>query len=466
MKHTVVILTLLLMASLAVGKPQEETIMEADGVIVIEDTINIEQIHGHLQTWTRETVTAGDKLTRLLAGRAMRDADKLIAAIKEQTRATWTGNKPVYNQHERFKRNILGDLIHHVTGLATDDELKKQIKIDEEIRDRITTTLTRQVAFEKTLANVYGNLSREEEDLHRRVGELEIQRKQDKVHMLKILALSQVAKDDLQVLEDAMHALIHGQVNTRLSLKLAYKIGIHQPVVFKLVNYTTTDKGLNLCLQADLYRETPVEIFNMGPYQLYTTNRKQYLVHNTFHTDLHLTREEVTFTNNTCEECALLVHLGYRSYRTVQAGSLVCSNEGKQLKNGALLKLAADSICWNSKIHIGSTTENNKVFRVDLTKDSGLDALLFQKLANTSKPQTGKMTGRDHLQASLQLQHDLAEAQQGVENFIQETKTNMETDYQQDYVTWGVLALVTITVIGICGCILVNIVRNRGQNST
>jgi hypothetical protein len=42
-----------------------------------------------------------------------------------------------------------------------------QVKLDEEIRDRVAATLTRQMAFENSVADVIGNITQEEEVLGR-----------------------------------------------------------------------------------------------------------------------------------------------------------------------------------------------------------------------------------------------------------------------------------------------------------
>jgi hypothetical protein len=60
----------------------------------------------------------------------------------------------------RFKRNILGDVLHALTGVATKEELAKQRQLDEEIRNKVTSTLTRQMSYEKTVTDIIGNITK------------------------------------------------------------------------------------------------------------------------------------------------------------------------------------------------------------------------------------------------------------------------------------------------------------------
>ncbi len=76
------------------------------------------------------------------------------------------------NQLQRYKRNILGDVLHTLTGVATDDELAKQRQLDEDIRNKVTSTLTCQMSYEKTITDIIVNITNEEEVLGSHLNEL------------------------------------------------------------------------------------------------------------------------------------------------------------------------------------------------------------------------------------------------------------------------------------------------------
>ncbi len=103
------------------------------------------QKHAHL--WAQELLTEKDKLNSLTAAQKIRELSLLTLTLQSLTnytatatpaftddiqkrRETW-GNtvqedKSYDNYLRRNKRNILGDIVHVITGLATDDMLQQQ----------------------------------------------------------------------------------------------------------------------------------------------------------------------------------------------------------------------------------------------------------------------------------------------------------------------------------------------------
>ena len=65
--------------------------------------------------------------------------------------------------HRRVKRNFLGDLLHTLTGVATDDQLQAQLRLDEEIREKVLSVLTHQTQYEEEVGKIISGLSKEEE---------------------------------------------------------------------------------------------------------------------------------------------------------------------------------------------------------------------------------------------------------------------------------------------------------------
>jgi hypothetical protein len=77
------------------------------------------------------------------------------------------------NSVRRVKRNIFGEALHQLFRVATDEELQQQLRVDEELRDKVASTLTRQVYFEKEIVSAIGNLSAEEDRDVERIDVLE-----------------------------------------------------------------------------------------------------------------------------------------------------------------------------------------------------------------------------------------------------------------------------------------------------
>ena len=235
------LLTLLVVILPATGReiPQPPlTLMNIlKGRVNIEETLNFTQIENHLQLWISELGNSADKTDRLVAASAMREyillKDTLLAALPQDAPALIQKNQLIppmppslHNQLIRNKRNIIGDFLNYVGGVATEDQLKKQLIIDKEIRDKITSTLTRQLSFEHTIAAAYSNLTQEEDLLHRKVNEAIVQNKRDRAHASKLRGLLHIATQDIENMEDCLSAIWQQQASPRQAARLSMKAGL------------------------------------------------------------------------------------------------------------------------------------------------------------------------------------------------------------------------------------------------
>jgi hypothetical protein len=88
--------------------------------------------------------------------------------------AAWAGGYVEdENSVKRTKRNVFGDIMHQLFGVATDEQLQQQLRVDEEMRTKVADTLTRQVYYEKELTMAISNITMEEDRMESRVSELE-----------------------------------------------------------------------------------------------------------------------------------------------------------------------------------------------------------------------------------------------------------------------------------------------------
>jgi hypothetical protein len=462
---TVLVILLLIARGMYTSPVRDSNVTEIESIVHIQETINVQRIHAHLYTWAKEASTS-DKLIKLIAAKAMRETDMRLRTLQLYTGYSLS-DRPftmdTTNQHNRFKRNILGDLIHSITGLATDDELKKQMRIDEEIRNKISSTLTRQVSFEKTLATVYSNLTKEEEMMERKLEELIIQRKQDKYHLIRLMTLSKIAQDDMEDLEDVIDGIRNGHLNTRHSLKLSHKIGLPDQTKYEVQGTKNTTQGLQIELQSRLLSSSNLVIEDAGKYLKWTTNKRTYIVHPSRTTFDPLMEEEVRYKHGNCDTCAVMIHTGYRRYKIVSGGTLNCNDEQLNYTEGSLFQLGPMDNCMNRLVEVGVQGLQLKALRIDLSADASVDALLLHKMVKDGA-ETHRMGAavQQHAVSTLQIQHDLNMAEQEVKNFIQDTKLNVETDYMEDSFTWAAIAVVGLIVIAILLCIFVRMCRFAG----
>ena len=93
---------------------------------------------------------------------------------EKENGAAWGGGYvEEENSVRRTKRNVFGDIMHQLFGVATDEQLQQQLRVDEEMRTKVADTLTRQVYYEKELTMAISNITMEEDRMESRVSELE-----------------------------------------------------------------------------------------------------------------------------------------------------------------------------------------------------------------------------------------------------------------------------------------------------
>jgi hypothetical protein len=197
---------------------------EIDGLVYTVEEVDLLRLEKHISVWKvdlEESRGGNRKLEVLLAQRLMRESTLLMRSlrayasdavpvgrtevmtvperrrviapppvgegsptssgdnVKKDNRRTGTGFwagpgiEIEENDVKRVKRNIFGEALHQLFGVATDEELQQQLRVDEELRDKVASTLTRQVYFEKEIVSAIGNLTAEEDRAMDRIDVLE-----------------------------------------------------------------------------------------------------------------------------------------------------------------------------------------------------------------------------------------------------------------------------------------------------
>ncbi len=129
------------------------TIEEVDGLLYVTEPVNTFRMERHIQLWAADLHGQRDmeKLDLLLASKTIREMTLLMTSLKslaskgtsstvpwlDQTSPSPSMMRDKDNLVRRYKRNILGDVLHALTGVATEEELAKQRQLDENIRDKV-----------------------------------------------------------------------------------------------------------------------------------------------------------------------------------------------------------------------------------------------------------------------------------------------------------------------------------------
>ena len=184
--------------------------------------------------------------------------------------------------HKRVKRNFLGDMLHTLTGVATDDQLQAQLRLDEEIREKVLSILTHQTQYEEEVAKIITGLSKEEEGLSAALSSLQAAHLRDFRRQTRLNAVVAVVDSDLQMLEDILDSIMHEVTPGRLSAYLSFKSGLPSAVPFTFVNATYTGKAVEVLFESYLYQEHQIvsstSVYNESALLL-RTRISQYLVH-------------------------------------------------------------------------------------------------------------------------------------------------------------------------------------------
>jgi hypothetical protein len=147
------------------------------------------------------------------------------------------------NLVQRYKRIILGDALNYLSGVPTAEMMAKQVKLDEEIRDKVTATLTRQMSYERSVTDVFGNITREEEVLGRHLETLAKKHTMDVSRLTRFDTHRHIVLEDIDKLEDILEAAWTGTANTRHSVYLSSRAGLQQVATFHTVGVSRGRDG-------------------------------------------------------------------------------------------------------------------------------------------------------------------------------------------------------------------------------
>jgi hypothetical protein len=230
---------------------------EVDGMLYVTEPVNTFQMERHIQLWAADLHGQRDveKLDLFLASKTIREMSLLMSSLKAlavqgtssslpwiDPTAASTGNPATDkdNQVHRFKRNILGDVLHALTGVATEEELAKQRQLDEEIRNKVTSALTRQMSYEKTVTDIIGNINNKEEVLGRHLQELAQKHNEDVSKITRLNMHHQIILEDIDKLEDVLTAVWTGEVTVRHAVFLSVKANLPTVAHFRWSASTCT----------------------------------------------------------------------------------------------------------------------------------------------------------------------------------------------------------------------------------
>jgi len=448
----------------SLSAPIVRLITVPSGQIIIQEQVRVEQIKEHLHMWVSEVSYSTDKLEKLLTARTLRESSFLLQNVynmicghQPQQDMKQTTSTPDGNSLRRQKRNVLGDFLHAITGVATEEQLQAQARLDMEIRDKIKDTLSRQVTFEQTISTMYGNLTREEEKMAERVDRLYNQRSKDKAQMTRYRVLAQVARDDIETLEDIVDSIWRGEAGSRHTLRLADMAGLPNMAKLTVESISCEHNVPIIRYTSMMHKHQLAQIMDEDTHLRVQTTEATYLLHKGHSLHYPLSTYETTTTNIDCSTCSILVHVQEQQYKVIRAGELTCM-DGRQLNmtQGAIFQPGPNITCWNSQVKIGGNTIGKRTYTLNTSGGDRMDSLIMERdrKDDSSFVVNATSSKQEHLLTTLKLQHELNLAQQDLDNFVVDTQINKNTQYMQDVSSWGVMGVTALAVLIIIICIL------------
>jgi hypothetical protein len=154
MKVTTLVTFFFLLPNLGFTRGNDNvTVQEIDGLLYVTEPVNTFRITRHVQLWSADLQGDVDKLDVLMASKTISKLSILMTSINQLPATGPFGNtdngqglltdtSSPGNLVRRVKRNILGDALNYLSGVPTEEMMAKQVKLDEDIRDKVTATLT------------------------------------------------------------------------------------------------------------------------------------------------------------------------------------------------------------------------------------------------------------------------------------------------------------------------------------
>jgi len=179
---------------------------------------------------------------------------------------------------------------------------------------------------------------------------------------------------------------------------------------------------------------------------------------------------QVRFTDTSCGDCAVLVHLQGTLYRVVQTGSLNClSSEGStQVLNltSNLFSSQDYTSCFNQQIQFGNRGLRLRVLSVNSSENS-VESLIVRSMYNISSTLNLTHSREMHDKISAGFRHGIVQAQEELIDIRDMTIRESAEQRERDVFLTVSISIVSLIVFILVTLIFCRVVRGRrGVNNS
>jgi hypothetical protein len=366
--------------------------LEVTGVIHLDHELDLKTMRYHLDLWLSDTSFTGStrRLVGLMATQHVLALNQLVQSISASSNVSLPELKgaPVASEQEfrRYKRNVFGDIIHSLTGLATDEEVKEQIRLDKELKQQVLSIMDHQLQSEKDLLDVMQTVEHDEEELNQKLAALEARLDTVSSSHVRLLYYTLLCDQDQKMLSDTLSAVLGGGTPPGLSSYLSRKAGLPLVTTFVYVAVHPSSRGWRVEYTSELTSSTSLVSVTPGYLSgsVWRGEHHDFIIRADILTP-NLLMSEVRLHSRSCSECVVLVHVANKNYHVLQSGNVTCDSPTGQT---SVLTLSSDSYvnlskyrgCANLAISLGESNLKVTSYRVStISGPSELDSLLLRR---------------------------------------------------------------------------------------
>jgi len=173
---------------------------------------------------------------------------------------------------------------------------------------------------------------------------------------------------------------------------------------------------------------------------------------------------QVRFTDTSCVDCAILVHLQGALYRVVRPGSLNCiSSEGSaQVLNltSNLFSSQDYTSCFNQQIQFGNRGLRLRVLNVNSSENS-VESLIVRSMYNISSTLNLTHSREMHDKISAGFRHGIVQAQEELNDIRDMAIRDSAGQYERDTYLTVSISIVSLIVFVLVALIFCRVVRGR-----
>ena len=338
--------------------------VEVDGLLHVTDVLDLSRVRMHLNLWVNDTLNHRERmLVKFVATQKVSEINRLLGAVLEfSTNSTILPTPLIPPPLTRSKRNIFGDILHSLTGVATEEQMIQEAKMSEQLRKKMAAVLKHEIEYEKETNSALSGLMEEEKDLAGRVADLERRQLQFVSLVTRFLTFVTVLDSDIHLLEDVLSSHLHGQAPIRQSARLAKKSGLKGVPSLYYYGSSASESQITSSYRTFLFQPShSLSLTSRNGSYFLRSERRTYLLPSMFKPDSPLTEKETRWAGGECSNCSILYHLHGSLYQVERGGSLSCQYQSSNVTVNLLLD--ASSLfdaqpyfgCFNRLLSLGAS---------------------------------------------------------------------------------------------------------------